>query len=241
MLDKKIKIIIAFAIIVVIAAIGIVYFSRNKQENTQKEKQPSSQAISLPFSEDVSVGNIDNKAEIQKIFSKYTTEAVKNDIQETRFKDEGGKIIPLKKFSASIGFNVNSSIESIIDRNNYSVFSCAGKNGRKSFGLIFFVRTFEKNENVDYKRLYEDAENRMKKWERTMLHDLHSILFPQIQFSGNQLDQNLAFKDGKYRYAEITLPDGTKSSLNYALLGDPIVISASVECMDKATENLFDE
>ena len=242
MLNKKTIIIIFFSIIVMASAVIFFYFFQNKKVTTSQEAQPSTSVpVFLPFSKDISVNDINNEKEIQSTFSDYITGESKNDIQKIQFKDRQGQVVSLEKLSASIKFNVEPAIKNIVSKNNYSVFSCVGENGKKDFGLIFNIRRFRKDESVDYGKLYKDTENKMKNWENSMLKDLHSVLFPNVQFSENQLNQKLEFKDGKYRFAGLNLPDGSNGSLNYTLLGDPIVISTSVECMDKAVGNFFDE
>jgi hypothetical protein len=92
----------------------------------------------------------------------------------------------------------------------------------------------------DYKgNLYKDEMSFMKNWESTMFQDTRTILFPDANFTPQELQQKTVFKNGKYRYASISLTDNTQGSINYSLVDDFVVISNSVACLDKASADLM--
>ena len=101
--------------------------------------------------------------------------------------------------------------------------------GSKKEYAVYFGYNVEKA----YANLNPDTFTWMKNWEKNMLQDLHPVLFPGADFNQGDLNQNLQFRDGKFRYAEIKLPDGGASSINYYVSLNGVIITTSVSCMEK--------
>ena len=147
------------------------------------------------------------------------------------FKDENGDFIPLSDFEKATGIKIYGKLQNYLDSEDYRIFYCPTENNEKEFSVYF-------GENVQkaYSNLFPDTILWMKDWEKTMLQDLHAILFPGIVFNDGDLNQNLQFKDGKYRYADIRLPDGKKGSINYFISENGVIVSSSLPCMDEMVE-----
>jgi len=84
-----------------------------------------------------------------------------------------------------------------------------------------------------YRGFTYDVLDTMKVWEDTILPNLNTVLFPDIDFNEDSLNQKIEFRDGKYRYAEINLPGGEKGSINYDAIEYGIIVSVSPSCLDK--------
>jgi len=149
------------------------------------------------------------------------------------FADKNSKPIPLDNFLKANGSKISTKIEGFLDKSNYQTFYCPNDKGGKDFGIALYV-----NPGGFYPNRYNDIMMNLKEWERTILPDFYSIIFPDTNFSEGDLQQRLLFKDGKYRYVELTLPDGQKSSINYENFGDVVVIAASAGCLDKVSSIL---
>ena len=189
----------------------------------------------------INVGNAANKDEIKNAFNEYKSKAFSEDIKKDQvnwyeFFGKDGKIILLDQFSSSVGLAVNNNLKKVLDKRNYDTFFCAEGGSGRSFGLML-------NEKLlpTYPHLHADVVSWMKEWESSIFKDTHTVLLPNVDFNPAELDQKLNFKEGKYRYAEINLPDGRKSSINYQIIGDSIIISTSVACLDKASNDVEDQ
>lgn len=253
---KKIIIISGITLILVAALlIGLNWYRKAGQtENGQNTSQNQNIPVpALPAGVGrVELVNINDPRETKAAIENYAEKViqgedvsgVENDTvaKETYIVDKNGQTILLKKFSELAGFKINTELEQIIDEKKYSLFFCSGKNNKKDFGLILNIGRFSKDdEKINSQNLENRIQDGLRKWEKTILKDLHPIIFPQINFNESQLNQNLVFKNGKYRYADVILPDGSLSSINYGNFGSPIIITTSLDCMDQATKSFFDD
>ena len=201
------------------------------QNNNSAPKQSLPDNVSYSF-----VHNINDSAEVQKVYDAFISKAktpTAKPLEWTQFFNPDKSVIPLSKADGSIGLNVNKAIAPILDDYDYELFYCTSGN-KKDYGIqltIKYVPNYSGN-------VLTAAEKFMKEWENTMLADTHSTLFPGIQFTSAALQQKLTFRDGKYRYAIVTLPDESKKSINYTFIGDYIVITSSQECLDKTSPEL---
>lgn len=151
------------------------------------------------------------------------------------FSYENGSSASLGDFSQKTGISIYPELYSLLDDGKYAVFACGTGNGIRSSGLYLNLKLMPEYEG----NLYSDEVSFAKKWEPSMLKDLKRVIFPGIGFSDEQLSQRISFSDGKYRHAAVTLPDGKKSSLNYSIVDDYLLISNSEECLDKAVNLVF--
>jgi len=252
---KKIIIILGIILIlVIILLMGLNWYRKTGQtENEQNISQNQNIPIpALPAEVGrVELDNINDPGEAKAAIKNYTEKVIQGEVisgengtivKETYIVDKNGQAILLKTFSELAGFKINPELEQIIDEKKYSLFLCSGKNNKNDFGLILNIRRFSKDdEKINSRDLENRIKNSLQKWEKTIFTDLHEIIFPQISFSDSQLNQGLVFKNGKYRYADIILPDGSVSSINYGNFGSPIVITTSLDCMEEATKSLFDD
>ena len=215
----------------------------NSQTNSSSSGFPQDQSGSQVASKSktnllgaasVTVSDPNSNDSLKSAFSSFISDQ-SSGLKWTEFRDSQNNPVSLGKFSSAVGLNVNSKILALLDPNNYDLFSCGFENGMKTSGLVINVKLVP-----NYKgNLYQDEVAFIKNWESTILKDTRNVIFPGINFSQKDLEQKVVFKDGKYRYADIVLPDGKKSSLNYAILYDPIVISNSFDCLDKAVNALY--
>lgn len=260
-MNKK-KIIIIVAAIACLGLFELFYFfvlkggSKNDRSSSQSQQSSGSQNSSFPsggYTQNSSKPPLGIKTNIAKanvvlVNDPHDEKSMRDaflgfanapssdaSLNWAEFYDNEKKHISLDTFSSSMGMKINRDVLNLLDHNNYAVFSCGSTDGMKNMGLYVNVRLMP-----DYKGdLYGDEIRFMKDWESTMLEDTKNILFPGIDFSEKNLQQKVSFKDGKYRYAPIILPGGAKSSLNYTILYDPIIISNSVDCLDKASFALY--
>lgn len=246
---KKITIITLVIIgLVAIVAVALIFqiFKKEPAVISPDVSESSTIIPSLPIQTSVqyiSIGDSNDVNKIKKSFSEFVKEPVKPDIVYTgvkiiKFTDTEGGLISLSRISSSIGINIPVMLADLVEDKDYDIFYCSSDGGRKDYGLILYARSMTNRSlgDEDYKKIA----GQMKQWEDSMLRDLHPLLFPSLSFSKEELNQKLFFQDGKTRYAEVRMPDGTKGSINYKQLGDPLIITSSLDCLDKGIGYFFD-
>ncbi|MDI6777783.1 MAG: hypothetical protein QMD77_01180 [Patescibacteria group bacterium] len=250
MFSKTTKIIILAMLIVVLALFAISSFRSSNRNIPVQENvvAPSFGIPSLPFSQSVKNINISDPKSEEDIKNAYygfsQAESPKNgesNFLEMKLVSPSQENIPLNLFFKSLGAKIDPKIEKFVSQSDYSPFACSFGGGKKDYGLILNVGRFKSEDGVDYRTLPKQVDDGIVKWGGTILKDLQPILFPSVDFTEQQLVQKIDFKEGKYIYGEVVLPDGTKKSINYASIGDPIIITTSLECMDMAIEKIADE
>lgn len=237
-MKKNIIIIVVVALVILIVGLLLV-LSRNSSKKTAQENiQTSSPIPVLPEfsnSDVLSIKNSGNAVEIKNQFQKISSENTsdntrKEGIKWFLLKDKDSKVISLEDFLKASEAKIYPKVENLLDKYNYKIFYCPDTKGKKDFGIALYV-----NSAKFFPNRYSDIMAGLKEWEKTILPDFHSVIYPNYNFGEKDLGQKIIFKDGKYRYAEIILPDGGKSSINYENFGDAVVITTSVSCMDKVS------
>ena len=247
-MDKK-KIIIS--IIVFLLILSAVFVFIHKSNNPGTSDNPQSQATNAPISSgsvnlptqtpppptvnSILVNNPADQATVKSAFNQFAQASTPN-FSWTDLNGNDKKNIPLDDFSQAVGLNVNSEVNPLLDKSKFDLFSCPSQITPKGIGLVLNAKLLP-NYQGD---LYKNELKFMKTWESTLFQDTQKVLFPDIAFTPEQLNQKPTFQQGKYRYAEISLPDGAKSSLNYAVLDDFIVIANSPDCLSQAASQLLD-
>lgn len=220
----------------------IVFLFIGKMGKSNNNIQPANQPpATLPATSPTTLptetGN--NQQNIQDIQSKIkdslisppSQQAVKEGVDSVDFKDASGNKIPLTDFEKATGTSVNGQLGSYLDNKDYEMYYCPSSGDEKNYAMYFGY-----NVSKAYGNLYPDTLAWMKDWEKTILPDLHAVLFPGVNFSDSDLNQSFEFKDGKYRYAEIRLPGGKTGSINYHVSDNGVIISASPACLDKLVQ-----
>lgn len=231
MSPKKIFIVVGIVAVVAVSATVLFLLSQKEKTVPQEQTQNSGNATpaSLPPQTEPSV-NQGNVEQAQKIFGNITQETIsdktKNEgSKRVSFENQKGSPISLSDFKKALGVKVDPKLQEYLD-NSYQTFYCPEADGKKEFG-VYLGYNMEKI----YRGFTYDVLDMMKSWEGTILPDLHSVLFPGIDFSEDGLNQKIGFRDGKYRYAEVDLPGGEKGSINYSTIEFGILISSSPSCL----------
>lgn len=229
MTKKTLFILIAIGILELVAIVFLIVgkFGNNNIQNNQP---------STPNPTVLPAGEEDSKQNIQSVETKIknisespaSQQAVKEGVESMEFKDAQGSKILLTDFEKATKISITGQLRSYLDSKDYDMYYCPAENNGKNFGVYLGY-----NVSKAYGNLYPDTKKWMKDWEKTMLRDLHAMLFPDMIFSDSDLNQNLEFKDGKFRYAEVRLPGGKISSINYHVSDNGVIISASPSCLDK--------
>lgn len=194
--------------------------------------------ISLPDNASYSfINNANDQAEVRASVQKFMAEAGQPNAMPrkwTQFFNADKSVLPLSKMSSSAGMTIKKELFPIIDDYDYELFYCSEKDAADhGFHLtVKHVPGYPEDTLVA-------AGKMMKQWEGTILSDTHNILFPGVPFNEEELKKPLSFKDGKWRFADILLPGGKKSSINYGLVGNYIVITSSLDCMNKTSADLI--
>jgi hypothetical protein len=228
------KILIVTGIVVIIAVSAIMFFLLPQKEKTVSQEPTQNGESAIPAvlpSQTESSGNLENIAKARKIFENITQETIsdktkKDGSKKVDFKDQKGNPILLSDFESALGVEIYPKFQEYLN-NGYQVFYCPGTDGKKEFGIYL---------EYDMEKLYRgftyDVLDMMKNWEASILPNLHTVLFPDIDFSEDDLNQKIEFRDGKYRYAKMNLPGGEKGSINYDAIESGIIIAASPFCLD---------
>jgi hypothetical protein len=241
-MKKNTIIIIALITGLIIVIIFLAFLNARKKQMAESALPPSPPAATLPPAQGATNKTIDdfqNIKAIQQVFGDVSREpvsdqAISSGIERIRLRNKDGVALPLDNFETAVGMQVNPQLKQFLDSSNYEVFYCPGNDNGKNFG-IFLGYDIGKA----YGNLYPDTLTWMKDWEKSILKDLHSVLFPNINFSESDLSQKLDFRNGKFRFSSVQLPDGQSSSINYAVIGDGILASSSPACLEK-TVSLYE-
>jgi len=222
-------------VLIIIAFVLALVFGWKKEETMLPSSGieiPSLPATDTKF---INVENLNDKNEIRSAFDKYVAEASQANVSaegknytKTQIRNKSGQIVALDGFLKSTDSTIYPKIWNLLKNDDYYLVNC----GQGNFGVMLNVKLFD-----DYWNLYQDELAWMKEWEKSMFKDMHSIVFSGIPFDQKNLDQRTEFKSGKYRYADITLPDGTKGSLNYNIVFDSIIMTNSQDCLKKVSDD----
>jgi len=234
MSSKKIFIAVGIIVIVVISVIVLYFLFQKKKAVLQEQTQ--NQEITIPASLPSGIGSSmsqENVAEARKIFENITRETVSDETKKEGskkidFKNQAGSPIPLSDFEKGLGVEISPKLKGYLD-DGYQIFYCPGSDGKKEFGLYL-----EYSQDKIYRGFTYNVLDMTKGWEGTIFPNLHAVLFPDVDFSEDSLNQKIQFRDGKYRYAEVGLPGGEKSSIQYKAIECGIIVSTSPSCLDNA-------
>lgn len=229
------KILIVTGIVVIIAVSAIMFFLLPQKEKIVSQEPTQNQESAIPASlpsQTEPSGNLENVEKARKIFENITHETIfdktkKDGSKKVDFKDQKGNPISLSDFESALGVEIDPKLQEYLN-DGYQVFYCPGAGGKKEFGVFL-----EYNQEEVYRGFSYDVLDMMKGWENTIFPNLHTVLFPDIDFSEDDLNQKIEFRNGKYRYAEMNLPGGEKGSINYDAVEIGIIIAASPSCLDK--------
>lgn len=228
MSPKKIFIVAGIIVIVAVSVIVLYLLSQKKETVSQEPAQNQESAIptALPS------GSQESVELTQKIFENVTQETISDETKKEGskkidFENQKGSPIPLSDFENALDVEIHPKLQEYLN-NGYQVFYCPGSGGKKEFGIYL---------EYDMEKLYRgftyDVLDMMKNWESTIFPDLHTVLYPNSDFSDSELNQKLQFKNGKYRYAEMNLPGGEKGSIEYEAIESGVIVAASPLCLDK--------
>jgi hypothetical protein len=238
---NKNKIISAVIIVIVLLIVLLFFINKyvaSKKTVTNQSLQPPVGAVALPDSgtKKQVINDSKNLEEINSAFKKTLSqpivpEATPFGFQPIEFKDKSNQTISLGDFANATGIKINVGIKDLLRENDYFVFRCLESTNNIRYGIVFHVKLLDSNKNLP-----SDEAKWMKEWEKTIFKDTYKIIFPDINFNGAELNQELNFKDGKYRFADVLLPSGSKGSINYSIVGDYVIIAGSKECLDKVSD-----
>lgn len=224
------KIFIAIGLVVIVAISVIMLFLLSQKKETVSQDQAQNQESAIPAA--LPSGSQGSVEEARKIFENITQETISDETKKEGskkidFKNQKGSPIPLSDFENALDIKIHPKLQEYLN-NGYQVFYCPGTDGKKEFGIYL-----QYNMEKIYKGFTYDVLDMMKNWENTIFSDLHTVLYPNSDFSDSELDQKLQFKNGKYRYAEMNLPSGEKGSIEYEAIESGVIVAASPSCLEK--------
>jgi hypothetical protein len=252
------KNIIFIVIVTCILVLTVILYIYN---NYSTKKSPATQDPSPNTNTGIPTGNINNNitdpngvstsqdlrtntyywkadSELQPDLKKTIDESLKNktfeeEVNWESYATKSGKQITLNDFTNAIGIKIEPKLNTLLDQYNYDRIICKNSSGGFDYGFVLNNKIFNNQPT-----LKQDETKILKAWEQTMFKDLYNVLYPDTLISEKDLNQTLTFKNGKYRYAEITLSDDKILTLNYNILVDSIVFANSLECLDKASAEI---
>jgi|GEM_PF-2125318 len=254
-MKKTYLIAMVFIILIVIAVTFWVFFNKKKNQPSGSDGQAvENLPVELPQESSILVENANDTEQIKNSYKEYTEQDAKsfpdyinNGISQAFTVDDGkGNILDLKIFLESIDARVNQKLATMIGENYYGFFYCPNEYGKKDFGVTFELGD---SDSQKIESINSEAKEAMRQWEPYMLKDLRNVLFPEENFTEEQLNQVLVFKEGEFRYTEVSLPGEKKSSINYVVDIYPpdhpssttsVYISTSKDCLRKSLNSLFD-
>lgn len=229
---KKRILFISLGVLVLIAFVFLFIVIFRNKPNTQKAQSISESAKFAPEAKNSgqNIQNIETKIKFVAN-SPSSPRAVENGYETIEFEDASSNKITLADFKKSAGISIISQLNKRLDEKGYDMFYCPADGGKKEYA-IYFGYNIDRN----YTIRYPDVTAWMRDWEKTMLPDLHAVLFPDVKLSDSELNQDLQFKDGKFRYAEVRFPGGQSGSINYRVSFYGVVLSSSLSCLEKMVE-----
>ena len=229
---KKIFIAIGLVAIVAVSVTMLFLLFQKKETILQEPAQNQESAIpaTLPSGKESSMSQ-ENVELTQKIFENITHETIsdktkKEGSKKIDFENQKGSPISLSDFEKALDVEIYPELQKYLN-NGYQAFYCPGTDGKKEFGVYL-----EYNQEKVYNGFSYDIIAMLKDWEGTIFPDLRAVLYPNINFSKNELNQKIEFRNGKYRYAELNLSGGGKGSIEYDAIWSGIIIAASQSCLD---------
>jgi hypothetical protein len=229
---KKRILFISLGVLLLIAFVFLLITTLGKKTPTQKDQSTSESAkyTSEANNGGQNIQNVETKIKFVAD-SPSSPRAIENGYEAIKFEDASSNKITLADFKKEAGISVISQLNKHLDEKGYDMFYCPADGGKKEYAIYFGY-------NVDraYTIRYPDVVTWMNDWEKTMLPDLHAVLFPNVKFSDSELKQDLQFKDGKFRYAEVRFPGGQSGSINYRVSFYGVILSSSLSCLEKMVE-----
>lgn len=207
------KNLIIIAVVIVIAAMllyGWNFVQKNRQNNSQKDTSQQAQTTFIPpLDTTIESMKLQDPKNLQQIRESVT--ALENRISFKKTNDNkefaeftytgtDGQPVELNDFSKAINITILSDLLKNIDQKKFSTIYCLN-NSQKEYGLILNVKHPVPGESIDF----ANVKSSMKEWEKTMLRNLQSLIFPNIDFADAGLNQTLKFSDGKYRFSVVIL------------------------------------
>jgi hypothetical protein len=231
---KKIYIAIGLVAIVAVSVVMLFLLFQKKETISQEpaQKQESAIPAALPSGTEA-VMSQENVGEARKISENITQETIsdetkKEGLKRISFENKKGSPIPLSDFERALGIKIDPALREYLD-NGYQVFYCPEAGGKKEFGVFL-----EYNLKKIYRGFSYDVLDMLKGWETKIFPDLHAVLYPNSIFSEGELNQKIDFRHGKYRYAEVNLPNREKGSIQYEAIELGIIITTAPSCLDNA-------
>lgn len=229
---------IALGIVVIVAVSVMMLFLLFQKKETISQEPAQNQKGAIPAtlpSKTESSGSQDNIKEAQKIFENITQEKIsdqtkKEGSKKVDFENQKGSPIPLSDFENALDVEIYPELQKYLN-DGYQIFYCPGAGDEKELGIYL-----EYNMEKIYRGFTYDVLDMTKDWEKSIFPDLHTVLFPGVDFGKDSSNQKIDFRDGKYRYAEVNLPNGEKRSINYDAIEAGIIIAASPSCLNKVHE-----
>ena len=183
--------------ILVLAAIVLLLIGKfgKNNNNVQNANQPLiSSPAALPTE---IVNNQQNIQSVENDIKNATQEpssqqAIKDGVASIDLKDQNGKVIPLADFENATGIVINKQLRGYLDGKDYNMYYCPANGNEKDYAVYFGYDVSKPS----YANFYNDTLSWLKDWEKSMLPDLHAVLFPDVNFSDEDLSQQLQFKDG---------------------------------------------
>jgi hypothetical protein len=237
-MKKKYTIILIVIFLAIIILAVVSYLQEKKKSDQQAETTNENQAnISLPPPQGIdkaefsanSQSNLSDQVGsfLDKQIDSSPLPSGLNELRDIKFKDSAGNPLSLVDFEQAVGIKIDGQLEKFLKNDDYNFIVCPETNGKKSYGLVLNIRLLTKGE------VYPDVNTLLASWEPSMLGNLKNLLYRDIDFSDSDLSININFRDGKYRFAEITLENGNKINLNYTWVDDYVLFATSLECTDE--------
>ena len=233
------KILLIIAAVFVLLALSLYFFGRKKPSRTATTTPDQQSEVSSSLIPSLNQGLITvpvraSDEDIQKAFSEFTSKKPTKPLESSKITDSKNKPLSLDKFTQAVGVKLKPQLRGLLDTSDYELFVCNDA-GKADYGIIITVRLLP-----DYGgNLYQDELKFMRAWESSLFKDTAKIIFPNFNFTEEQLGQTVIFEDGTCRYANVVLPDNTSGSINYDLVDDYVIISSSKDCLGKASEYVF--
>lgn len=253
--NYKIATIVLAALVVMVGVLYVLFFNSKKAviQNTNNQTVPSLPDEDQQANKDASLPatnardtilRVDNIKDTSQIKNKYN-DYINQNYKDFRYyeadgisdvfapSDKDANLVSMDTFLNSIDANINPKVKDVAGKNYYGLFYCINEKKQKEYGIVLDLND---KDPAKTKSNFDSAQEAMITWEPYLLKDAHNIFFPSEKLGEQDVNQSLLFKDGKYRYAEVDLPNG-KSSINYKVVGDPlnlIIVSTSQNCISKA-------
>lgn len=198
--------------------------------------------IASEWAELYPVENDEDRASLEKITQETFSDFIekKAGIYGWQTFNKDAKQIPITIGLSTLGVQIPLEMIPVLDAADWGIRSCKSSTDKPSFVLRLLFPVGTGGTLVTY----SDKQSMMKKWEKTMLSDVQSVIFPE-SFYGSNVILNSQFvtkytsNSKEFRQASVAVKNIITNQFNYMIVADYVLIGNDATCMTEFADDLL--